>query len=264
MSHALTGVTVMIVLLVARKLIPYKASTIECQKSLEELKREYTKWELFAILPFFVCVAALMYFWYGLFRDMADWFAHGLPPCHYLFMPCWAFWALPALFLGIITSALPVILLYKALLRERYAEYIHYTNLKAGFDGLKVFAWISAPIVVLAVAAVVIGINTYTQFKDDAIVIKRPVAWRPVAYPYGRVAAVAEVARLVAPNGNLVDRTHYVIRFDDGTSWTSEDGMHEGEPEHDRAAVTFAAEAAGKAILNLDTIDDLNRGGFPK
>jgi hypothetical protein len=85
----------------------------------------------------------------------------------------------------------------------------------------------------------------------DRIVIQ--TVWQPSGprtYQFDQVAEVFEVDCFKAPNGSIVDRPHFVIRFADGEEWSTRDfgNGRDPDPPHDRLAVGFVAIRAGKQI----------------
>src|SRR5215470_7702026 len=109
------------------KLFPFKPDALPKESvSLDALRSKYAKWDRATLIPFFV-------FWglgsYLLFQGLIWIFHHSLPQSHenrYVMLPDQYFFALPAMFIGILLSALSTDLLYRFLLRENYAEYLLY------------------------------------------------------------------------------------------------------------------------------------------
>jgi hypothetical protein len=171
------------------------------------------------------------------------------------------FWALPAMFLGVVFAALPLHFLFKALLGERYAEYNVYSNMKYGVDGARVFPWIVGAYILAAGMLVAAGLNCYTQVTDRAIVIKAMLAVEKRQYSFDKVEMIAAVARFTAPIGNSVERPYHVIRFNDGATWTTRDSLRVPDPVKDREIMEFVAKASGKPIKEINSIEDLERKG---
>ena len=101
------------------KLFPFKPDALPKESvPLDALRSKYAKWDRATLIPFFV-------FWglgsYLLFQGLI-WIYHpSLPHSHenrYVMLPDQYFFALPAMFVGILLSALSTDLLYRLLLRE--------------------------------------------------------------------------------------------------------------------------------------------------
>ena len=108
-----------------------------------------------------------------------------------------------------------------------------------------------------------IGLNCYTRITDRAIVISGPLDFHERRYSFDQVESIGSVARYTAPSGKSVLRPHYAIRFKDGTTWTTRDGLREPDPLRDCPMIEFVADAGGKPIESIESIEDLGReGGF--
>jgi hypothetical protein len=64
------------------------------------------------------------------------------------------------------------------------------------------------------------------------------------------VQAVEDRSTFRAPNGNLIVRRHFAVRFDDGTEWTTRDALR-SPAGSDEAAIRYVAERAGRPILGV-------------
>jgi len=74
-------------------------------------------------------------------RTMAGGKRH--PDARFLLAPSSAYWALPALFLGIITSAIPTTFLFKALLGTPYGRFEEFTNFQAGDEETEIMRFVA-------------------------------------------------------------------------------------------------------------------------
>ena len=63
--------------------------------------------------------------------------------------------------------------------------------------------------------------NWYTLFTSDEVIVKRLFAVSKDKLKYSDVSHIVTAPSLTAPNGNVVNRREYVIRFASGTSWTT-------------------------------------------
>jgi hypothetical protein len=260
MSSAVMGalaasIGVPIAFAVLRKIFPYRQPEVGRTRSLEELRPEYWKWEAAAVAPTFVFVAVIGYLCFLGFCGLALWNARGPAPSRFLLLPG-IYWAVPALFLGIILAAIPIHFLYKVLLRDRYAEYTAYCNMRVGFDAWKILGWMAAAIGCLSAIAVAAGLNCYTQITDQAIRIRSPLALHDRTYSFEDVDAIASVAGFKKRDGEFIPKRHYAIRFKDGTLWTTNEGLRDPDPAHDPEMIEFIAHTSGKPITEVQSIGD--------
>ncbi len=60
-----------------------------------------------------------------------------------------------------------------------------------------------------------------------------------------------------AENGNMVTRTYYAIRFDDGETWSTEDIIDKADYKLYEDILALVSSRSGRSIQQLDLIDDL-------
>ncbi len=241
-----------------QKIYPTKDLSSTSAEEIAALGKRYAKWQIIILPFFFVFIAATGLAWFCLFCFVGRIAAGSHEPSRLVLVPGPIFWALPSMFLGIISSAVPTHYLMKAMLGERrYEEYTLWCDLQAGFDGWKAFRVLSFLVVCASGLAVAAGLFTWIVFRDDRIEVKRPWSWNAYSYPYGRVTAVARVNRFRAPNGNMVSRSHQVIRFDDGWIWNTDEIIDRRDEKREEAIAALVSERSGRPIQHIDLIDDL-------
>lgn len=179
--------------------------------TLAQLAPIYTRWEIANVLLVFACAP----FTIGFGKRLLERF---FPPAptpagavfHAVSDP--AFMFLPAIFVGLVVAAAPVMLGMKLLLRSRFSDYVLYGNLKVGFNATKVW-WVIAFMTVLGAVALAgaAGPVHFTVFPDH-LEIRGVGHGKPREIPLAQVATVA-----AAPTGRVE------LTFVDGTQWSSGD-----------------------------------------
>jgi hypothetical protein len=215
----------------------------------DEERRVYRRWEVGAHVLLFIFVPLLGFAWYFALRGAAGLFQHGAPGTRFLVRPTPNFWGIPAIFLGIISSAVPMEWLYRLLLRDRYRRYERFCNERVGFDGRRVFAWLAAFVAIGSSVGFVAGVTSFARFDETGVEIGRPLSFRNKFYPYKSVKSIEHRATFRAPNGNTIQRTHYVVVFDDGTSWNTREGLRDPVPESDDRIAQLVAQKSGRPIV---------------
>jgi hypothetical protein len=231
----------------------------------DEERRVYRRWELGALLPIFLLVPLLGYAWYLALKGASGLFHQATPATRYLVQPIPIFWGLPALFLGIISSAIPTEWLYRCLLRDRYRRYERFCNERAGYDGRRALVWLAGLFTAGSAVCFLAGVRSFARFDEAGVEIGRPLAFRSTFYPYARVKAIEHRATFRAPNGNTIRRPHYVILFDDGTSWSTRGAFRDPVPEIDERIVQLVARRSGRSIEEQPRAVKAERleGGIP-
>lgn len=191
--------------------------------SLEELAPRFRKWELVLVLVYMALwapVAAALAFplqWLG------EWKARAMQTDAqtFVFYMEAAAWWLPAFFMALLLSGLPLTALLKVVLKQRYRDYERYSALRYGFDQRRVLKGLTA--------LVCTGCALFTYLLFDAYVVASDQALRVNTlfgaerrYEYAQITEVVTAPALVAPNGNLVYRRVFLLRFADGSSYSSD------------------------------------------
>ena len=231
-----------------RWLVPAKVDTSAITLSRDELQRRYRKWEVGSLVPLFGFAALFGYGWFLLLRTVASLLLPSRSVGVYVLVPEDAYWALPALFLGIVCSVFPMVWIYKKLLGERYAEYEAYGQLRVGFNAWAVFRVLAIAVPLAAAAFVVAGINYTTVFDERGVTTKTLWGSDDGFHAYSAITSIRKQNTFIAPNGNVVHRPHYVIVFTDGTQWTTRDGLRTPLPAYDTKLMQFVAEKSGRMI----------------
>ena len=249
---AAIGVPLVFALL--RRIIPARPRQHLSGLSSEELKARYRKWEVLSGIAYLPFAALLALPWFLGLRLVADRIRPASPG---LIAPDPSFWALPAMFLGMVTAAAPLTSLLRLLLGRRYAEYEEYGRRKWGVEGTAAFLLIVSVVIVGCAVAVAFGLMTYTRFDTDGIVIQHCCSFRESRYAYAAVTAIKSVSHVRARNSNIVSKPHYVIEFADGRVWSTAmlRGLRDPRPS-DRTLIDLAAMRSGRALQFMRLVSD--------
>lgn len=115
---------------ILRRLFPLPAAYAEAGKSLEELSPEYCKWKWFFLLLLFLFSAPLALVWWWILDQAGILIASHFSDAVFQLRMSRIAWIVPAMPLGMLTSALPLTLFSHWCLKERYSEYIRYECLE--------------------------------------------------------------------------------------------------------------------------------------
>ena len=197
--------------------------------TLQELWPKYRKWEwiiLIAYMALWVPVTAAIY---APLHLIAGWRAESMqeePDTFVFFHDGAALW-LPAFFMGLLLSGVVLTPILKRVLKERYAEYERYTALRFGFDQARAMKGLAIAICSAFALAVFAFFDAYVVASPGELRVN-PFFGFERRYSYRDISEIVTAPALIAPNGNTVYRRIYLVRFNDGTSYTT-DNM----PEHE-------------------------------
>jgi hypothetical protein len=228
--------------------------------SPEELKARYQKWEVaFALGMLAAAVPAGLGIWL-LLRGVAR--AHAallLPAADVRWVAGPSYWAIPAIFLAI-AAMLPLFTaLSRALLRERYAEYLAYQRVKSKMDAQRVANVLVTAVSIGCAAFIFLGLDWSVRLEPDALVVNRYLGVGEERFPLADVRAIRTAPALLAPNGNRVPRREFVVRLGDGRSWSTNNLLSDTSPEEKARLAGLVSARSGAATEEVDVLtgDDL-------
>jgi hypothetical protein len=137
-----------------------------------------------------------------------------------------ALW-LPAFFMGLLLSGVILTPIVKRVLRGGFAEYERYTALRFGIDQTRAMKGVAITICSAFALAVFAFFDAYVVASPGELRVNPFFGFERV-YSYRDISEIATAPALIAPNGNTVYRRIYVVRFNDGTSYST-DNMPEYE-----------------------------------
>ena len=253
LNPLLTGIGTALAFAAIRRWFPVPPAPAEAGDPLTDAeRRSFLRWEVAAIVPILVLIPAMGLGWFFLLKGAANLVHPPLPGTRFLLRPIPILWGLPAVFLGIVSGALPMHWLYRLLLGDRYPRYIQFSNEKAGFDGWRFLRWMTNLTLLGTGVLFFLVTRTFVRFDDQSVEIGRFLALRAATYDYRQVTAIEHRATFVAPNGNTIHRPHYVIRFNDGTTWNARThAFRDPDPALDAQIANLVSLRSGRPIVEI-------------
>jgi hypothetical protein len=244
----MTGAAVKLLFRLFRRLFPVRPLDPSEAPLSDEERRVYRRWEVWGLLPLFLVVPALSYLWFLALRWRAGCFPQVTPDTRFLLRPHPAIWIVPAVLLGTITSVIPLTALYSALLGNRFRRFDRFCSERVGFDGDRAFALLAAVLVVGSLVFFNVSVRSFARFTGSGIEIGRLVPPGRRFYEYERVRSVEHCESFRAPIGSIVRQPHYVIVFDDGTTWSS-NGVQNPPQEVAEGIARLVAQRSGRTVI---------------
>ncbi len=188
------------------------------EKSLEELTQEYGRWEKAASFLLIVFVVAIGFtLWKGL-NILSVLQMSYVDKSIYLIPQPSVTWALPALFLAIFMSAVPLHYLYQTLLgRQRYGEYTKYGNQKFGVNSWALLRYMGYVLIPICLVFTFLSLDSYARVTNSSFIVNRFFSVGEAEYRFDEVEAIELTKSFKAPNGNIVRKPYYSIEFFDNT-----------------------------------------------
>jgi hypothetical protein len=248
MTSEMAGAGVEVAFALFRRLFPLGPPDPSEPPLSDEERKFYRRWEMASLVPLFLFIASLTYPWYLAMECAAGLWHRPTPQTRFLIRPDPHWWFVPAFFLGIISSGIPMFGLYRLLLGGRYKRYDRACAERVGFN--------ARPVVILLAATFLLGTavffyflaGNFARFTDSGVEIGRPLPFLGRSFAYEQVRAIEHRAAIRSSNGNLIPRPHHVILFDDGTSWSTENLFRPG-PEEEEKLVRLVSRRSGRAVV---------------
>jgi hypothetical protein len=219
------------------------------EKDFDQLAKEYSKWEMFALVPLFIFTPAIGFLiWY--FLDLASRsILSSLGENIFLFPPTTAVWALPAIFMSIFLAAIPMHYLYLGLLgKQRYSEYTEYGNLKHSMDSWKVLRYMAYVCIPICIAFSGLALDSYIRVTEDTFVSNDLLSLGERAHNFDEIESIELTKSFKAPNGNIVRRSYYAIEFKDGYIYDFDNSLSELGFEEQREIISYITKGSTALI----------------
>lgn len=248
-TSILTPIGIGLMLAVFRRVFPVRVEPAASEPLTDEERRSYRRWEIGSALLWLPLGVVSGFAWYLAVTTLAGLFSHRSPDTVFLVEPTPVFWAVPAVFLGMLTALIPLDFVQRAVLGDRYHRFERFSHERAGIDGNRVVLAFTVFILAGSVLFFLAGVTSYARFTEAGVEIGRRLSFHGKFYEYRRIAGIEHRATFQAPAGNTVERPHYVILFDDGSYWSTREGCRDPVPKLDDPVVKYVSSRSGKAIV---------------
>ncbi|BDS10538.1 hypothetical protein [Aureispira anguillae] len=236
-----------IIFIVFQKLFPSKKSKHTTAKSLEELTKEYRKYDSIFLILFF-CLTIPFGIAYGfLFQKIGQILNEPMiENGGILIQPSFLAWMIAGFLAGMITFGLVGTPISKAILKDRESEYLAYNDLKYNYDTEKVTNIAAAFLTLFALLIVASIFDNFSYFGKEKLKLNGIFGFGTSHYKYEEIEKVKSIKLLrndVYTESNWID-----ITFKDGYKWHSVDDGY-NDYEKDLQIVKLVIKKTG---LNLE------------
>ncbi len=223
----------------------------ESGKSLPELAAEYGPYERLSTLLSILLMALIAGpLWFGLDLGYSQHLA-SLPSGRFLLALPPILWLLPALFVALFVSALPLrFLLTRALGSRRYAEFVEYNDRKHGVDSWRLYRYLAYVLLPLCLILTLMAFDSYTRIDEKGIVVNEYLGFGERFYRFEEVEAIWQIATGRDETGAA--RPHFVIRFRDGREFDFYRSLLELDRGQQRAIIEYLQAATDLRLVPLD------------
>jgi hypothetical protein len=224
------------------------------------------QWVNLVLLPvFLVSMFGLAALWALVFNFLGNEHAKTFPPGVFVFVPpFWLIFAVPAIFLGIFSSAAIIEPFTRILLGRRYGEYRYWEQARLGMQGPAGVERFGRQFTLLARALglglglwVLLAMNWYARLNENEVAIKPLFGIQEQLYPYSRVEQIVLTSHLRVKD-DAVPREGLHLRFDDGQTWSTGQTFRLPEtPEERNHLLEFLVQKTGKPLTPARLIENV-------
>jgi predicted ribosomally synthesized peptide with SipW-like signal peptide len=219
-------------------------------RGVEELRREFSSWQTRYQTARFAGVVMAVGMWWVALETIAT-AARSVPrTTAYSFLQHGLIWGLAAGLPGTMTAAVLVNAVFRRWLGERYPEFERYQRLLSGMDERRLWFLVPAAIALSAIGAYFV-FDTYAYFTDTEIVTNKFWTLHEERHRYSDVAWIGTAPSVLELSGRRTRRTPVLIRFKDGSSWSTHSAPSGAEASVRAALARFVSERSSVPVTEV-------------
>jgi NADH:ubiquinone oxidoreductase subunit 5 (subunit L)/multisubunit Na+/H+ antiporter MnhA subunit len=218
--------TIVLVLFLLAKVVPHKHSVGHLKIDFATLRNKYQKWDILSGILLLILIPGMAYLIGLLFSTIFYSPENKVPGIIYHIATSRLMWFMPGLVLSFALIRFPMTFIYKLILKEDYDEFMLYSDLKTGADGVKILSymmWISG----IGAALLLILLSDYSvNIYKDKIVLNDFLTFTDKTYSFSEIESINHIKPL-NPNTGEPEKPSYFIRFKDKGHWDTNRGLED-------------------------------------
>jgi len=221
-SHVIVGLVIFICFSLFRKIVPAKKIHDRKEYSANEIKeltKKYNKENNIISVLSIAFTISISYFIYKILNYLSSKSFNNENTI--VFIPNHMFWVIPAVGFGFVLILSIFFYIAQNRLADRYDEYIFLLNVNAGFDCIKVYRVMSILILFIVTIITLFGLNWYTVFGNDKIIVNNYWGFNESSYKYSQIKDVYKSTYINNSKRGKIYSPNIILDFDNGQRWTS-------------------------------------------
>jgi hypothetical protein len=239
---------IVLVLFLLAKIVPHKHKVDTLEVDFATLKKKYQKWDILSGILLFILIPGMAYLIGLLFSTIFYSPENNESEIIYHIATSRLMWFMPGLFLSFALIRFPMTFIYKLILKEDYNQFMLYSDLKTGADGMKIInyiTWISGlGSVLLLVLLSDYSINIY----KEKVVLNDFLTFSNKSYAFSEIQSINYI-QPINPNTGKPENPSYFIRFKDNGYWDTSRGL-EDDNNRQEEIINYLSEKT-KLTINL-------------
>ena len=209
----------------------------------QQFQRQYR----FVTLLYFIMVPLISYLAYLVLSGLLSLYDR-LIPATYQAPVDPAYWAIPAVFLGIALSGIPIWFFNRWRLKDRFPRLLAFFNQQYRYDQRKAGLAFTAAGLVLVLALIVVGLNLYVRLTPNSVATGGFFGLLENRRSYAEITRLEERIRLDGDNPAQIRDHTFLIEFSDGSRWQTNSFGRRPVPPVYRELLDFAGLRSGKPV----------------
>ncbi len=245
-----SALVVIFSLILIRTLFKFRGATKK-QLDFAELNSEFRSFHLKLLFVFFLLIPINIVILTYLLTQLSNIGFSSEPQPEFIIKPNMGTWLVISMIFSLTTSFVILILIVNKIKKDQAQNYWRYYNLKYGFNASVLLKYLSIFIILFATALTISQLNSYVKFTSDTIVINKTSDFKERTYELSDISEVTHYQKTIAPNGKIVDKPHYGIRFVDGYVWRTNDDLRTPNI-NDQKIFNWLSERTNSEIKQVD------------
>lgn len=248
-AGALVSISILIGLSILAKIFPYKKPEGNLKVDINTLKGKYQIWDLFSVVLIFILIPGITYVIGSLLSIIFYSTEANEPEIIYHIGTSRLMWFMPALVLSFGLIRIPMTLIYKLIFKKEYNQFMLYSDLKTGIDGMRLLNYMTWIAGIGSVLLLILLSDYSVDIYKEKIVLNDFLTFSDKSYSFSEIESINYI-QPINPNTQQPEKESYFIRFKDGGYWDTARGL-EDDNNRQSEIINFLSGKTGLKIIEL-------------
>lgn len=242
------GIVILLTIFILKGFFSFEIGRDDNSKSTDELRHEFQRKDILLLLLFFFLIPTFTVGLTIFFGYLSNWSLTNDDGIVHLIKPNTGTWILIGMLSALGCTIFAIFKIVKWVFKSKELDYWNYYNRKYGYRASRLLKYLGIFVIIISSILVCLNLNFYIKFKENKIEINQVDSFKSIEYGFEEIAKIIHYQKTIAPNGNIVDKPHYAIVFNDGFKWKTNDKLRTPQVNDDEI-FRFLLE---KTALKLD------------
>lgn len=248
-AGALVSISILVGLSILAKIFPYKKPEGNLEVDINTLRGKYQIWDLFSVVLIFILIPGITYVIGSLLLIIFYSTEANEPEIIYHIGTSRLMWFMPALVLSFGLIRIPMTLIYKLIFKKEYNQFMLYSDLKTGIDGMRLLNYMTWIAGIGSVLLLILLSDYSVDIYKEKIVLNDFLTFSDKSYSFSEIESINYI-QPVNPNTQQPEKESYFIRFKDGGHWDTARGL-EDDNNRQSEIINFLSGKTGLKIIEL-------------